>query len=303
MKRLASVEELNKLVDQINKKLSQREKKTQVKVHLGTCGISSGANKVLAAFQREIESRKLTEVVVLKAACIGLCDREPVVTIVHPIKGKTIYYDLSEDKVPKVIEQHLIKGKIVDEWKLNPDDPLLKLQEIRVMHNQDLDPMNIEEYIARDGYQALAKALTQMKPEDVIAEIGKAGLRGRGGAGFPTATKWTFVRNAQGDEKYVVCNGDEGDPGAYMNRAVLEGNPHSIVEGMAIGAYAIGNVRQGYAYIRAEYPLAIETLSHAINQAGYIPGSRCLCLRRRDSPSDINRRKTRKSSPATTLPG
>mgnify|MGYP000610227909 CR=1 FL=1 len=267
MKRLASVEELNKLVDQINKKLSQREKKTQVKVHLGTCGISSGANKVLAAFQREIESRKLTEVVVLKAACIGLCDREPVVTIVHPIKGKTIYYDLSEDKVPKVIEQHLIKGKIVDEWKLNPDDPLLKLQEIRVMHNQDLDPMNIEEYIARDGYQALAKALTQMKPEDVIAEIGKAGLRGRGGAGFPTATKWTFVRNAQGDEKYVVCNGDEGDPGAYMNRAVLEGNPHSIVEGMAIGAYAIGNVRQGYAYIRAEYPLAIETLSHAINQA------------------------------------
>jgi NADH-quinone oxidoreductase subunit F len=267
MKRLASVEEFNKLGDQISKKLSQREKKTQVKVHLGTCGISSGANKVLAAFQREVESRKLADVAVLKAACVGLCDREPVVTIVHPIKGETIYYDLSEDKVPKVVEQHLIKGKIVDEWKLNPDDPLLKLQEIRVMHNQDLDPMSIEEYIARDGYQALAKALNLMKPEDVIAEIGKAGLRGRGGAGFPTATKWTFVRNAQGDEKYVVCNGDEGDPGAYMNRAVLEGNPHSIVEGMAIGAYAIGNVRQGYAYVRAEYPLAIGTLSHAINQA------------------------------------
>ncbi|HUX47855.1 MAG TPA: FAD-dependent oxidoreductase [Dehalococcoidia bacterium] len=267
MKRLASVEEFNKLRDQIRKKLSQREEKTQVKVHLGTCGISSGANKVLEAFQREIESRNLADVTILKAACIGLCDREPVVTIVHPIKGETTYYDLSEDKVPKIVEEHLIKDKIVDEWKLNPDDPLLKLQEIRVMHNQDLDPMSIEEYIARDGYQALAKALTQMKPEDVIAEIGKAGLRGRGGAGFPTATKWTFVRNAQGDEKYVVCNGDEGDPGAYMNRAVLEGNPHSIVEGMAIGAYAIGNVRQGYAYVRAEYPLAIETLSHAINQA------------------------------------
>ena len=267
MKRLASVKEFNKLGDQISNKLSQRKKKTQVKVHLGTCGISSGANKVLAAFQREVESRKLADVFVLKAACIGLCDREPVVTIVHPIKGKTIYYDLSEDKVPKVVEQHLIKGKTIDEWKLNPDDSFLRLQEIRVMHNQNLDPMSIEEYIAREGYQALAKALTQMKPEDVIGEIGKAGLRGRGGAGFPTATKWTFVRNAQGDEKYVVCNGDEGDPGAYMNRAVLEGNPHSIVEGMAIGAYAIGNVRQGYAYVRAEYPLAIETLSHAINQA------------------------------------
>ena len=267
MRRLASVEEFNKFRDQISKKLSQREKKTQVKVHLGTCGISSGANKALAAFQREVERRKLADVAVLKAACIGLCDREPVVTIVHPTKGKTIYYDLSEDKVPKVVERHLIEGKIVDEWKLNLNDPSIKLQEIRVMHNQDLDPMSIEEYIARDGYQALAKSLIQMKPDDVIAEIGRAGLRGRGGAGFPTATKWTFVRNAQGDEKYVVCNGDEGDPGAYMNRAVLEGNPHSIVEGMAIGAYAIGNVRQGYAYVRAEYPLAIETLSHAINRA------------------------------------
>jgi NADH-quinone oxidoreductase subunit F len=267
MKRLASAEELTKLRDEISERLSKRDKKTQVKVHLGTCGISSGAKKVLEAFQREIESRKLSDVTVLKAACIGLCDREPTVTVIHPARGKTIYYDLSEDKVPQVVEQHLIKGKVVDEWKLNPDDPLLKLQEIRVMHNQDLDPMSIEEYIARDGYQALAKALTNMKPEEVIAEVGKAGLRGRGGAGFPTATKWTFVRNAPGDEKYVVCNGDEGDPGAYMNRAVLEGNPHSIVEGMALGAYAIGNVRQGYAYVRAEYPLAIETLDHAINQA------------------------------------
>lgn len=230
MKRLASVEEFAKLRDQIRKKLSQREKETQVKVHLGTCGISSGANKVLEAFQREVEGRKLSDVTVLEAACIGLCDREPVVTVVHPTRGETTYHDLSEDKVPQVVEQHLIKDTAVDEWKLNPDDPLLKLQEIRVMHNQDLDPMSIEEYIARDGYQALAKALTKMKPEEVIAEIGKAGLRGRGGAGFPTATKWSFVRNAQSDEKYVVCSGDEGDPGAYMNGAVLKGNPHSIVE-------------------------------------------------------------------------
>jgi NADH-quinone oxidoreductase subunit F len=267
MKRLASVEELTEFRDKIVERLSKRDKKTQVKVHLGTCGISSGAKKVLESFQREVEGRRLSNVTVLKAACIGLCDREPTVTISHPTTGVTTYYDLSEDKVPQVIEQHLIKDKVVDEWKLDRNDPLLKLQEIRVMHNQDLDPLSIEEYIARDGYRALAKALTTMKPDEVIAEIGKAGLRGRGGAGFPTATKWSFVRNAQGDEKYVVCNGDEGDPGAYMNRAVLEGNPHSIVEGMAIGAYAIGNVRQGYAYVRAEYPLAIETLNHAINQA------------------------------------
>ncbi len=267
MKRLASAEELAKFRDEVVERLSKRDKRTQVKVHLGTCGISSGARKVLEAFQREVEGRRLSNVTVLKAACIGLCDREPIVTIIHPTRGKTIYYDLSEDKVPRVVEQHLSNNKVVGEWKLNPDDPLVKLQEIRVMHNQDLDPMSIEEYIARDGYQALAKVLTNMKPEEVIAEIGKAGLRGRGGAGFPTATKWTFVRNAPGDEKYVVCNGDEGDPGAYMNRAVLEGNPHSIVEGMAIGAYAIGNVRQGYAYVRAEYPLAIETLNHAITEA------------------------------------
>src|SRR4030043_2171916 len=197
MKPLASVKELTQLRDKILERLAKQEKKIQVKVHLGTCGISSGANKVLQAFQQGVESNKLSNVSVLKAACIGLCDREPTVTIIHPTTGKTTYYDLSEDKVPQVVEQHLIKGKVVDEWKLNPDDPLLKLQEIRVMHNQDLDPMSIEEYIARDGYQALAKALINMKPEEVIAEIGKAGLRGRGGAGFPTATKGNFARHAQ----------------------------------------------------------------------------------------------------------
>jgi NADH-quinone oxidoreductase subunit F len=267
MKRLASVEELTKFRDRIREVLSKQDKKIQVKVHLGTCGISSGANKTLESFQRGIESRKLSDVTVLKAACIGLCDREPVVTVVHPTKGKTTYHDITEDKVSQIIEQHLVRGNVVEEWKLDPEDPLLKLQEIRIMHNQDLDPMNIEEYIARDGYQALAKALIQMKPDEVIEEVGRAALRGRGGAGFPTSTKWSFVRNATDNEKYVVCNGDEGDPGAYMNRAVLEGNPHSIIEGMAIGAYAIGNVRQGYAYVRAEYPLAIETLNQAITQA------------------------------------
>jgi NADH-quinone oxidoreductase subunit F/NADP-reducing hydrogenase subunit HndC len=262
-----SVEELLGLREQARRKLKEQEKRVQVKVHLGTCGISSGANKVLAAFLQQVEARKLSHVTVLKAACIGLCSREPVVTVIDPGNGRTLYVDLAEDRVPRIVEEHLVGGKPVEGWALPLDAPLLKLQEIRVMHNQDLDPMNIDEYIARDGYQALAKVLTAMKPEEVIEEVKKSGLRGRGGAGFPTATKWGFVRSAPGEEKYVVCNGDEGDPGAYMNRAVLEGNPHSVIEGMAIGACAIGNVRQGYAYVRAEYPLAIETLSHAIAQA------------------------------------
>ncbi len=267
MIKLKSVKELKDLESKAKAQLEKQSKKTQVKVHLGTCGISSGANKVLDALTSEVELRKLSDIIISKAGCIGLCGREPVITIIKPGQQKVIYVDLDENKVKRIVEEHLLKGKPVTEFALSLDDPLLKLQEIRVMHNQDLDPMDIEQYIARGGYLALAKALTQMKPDDVIDEIKRAGLRGRGGAGFPTATKWGFVRSAQADEKHVVCNADEGDPGAYMNRAVLEGNPHSIIEGMTIGAYAIGNVSQGYAYVRAEYPLAIETLKHAIAKA------------------------------------
>lgn len=267
MKPFMSVDELLNYRQQAQSKIAEREEKALVKVHLGTCGISSGAMKVLETFSNEIEARKLSDVVVLRAACIGLCGVEPVVTVITPGQKKVIYIEVAEDRVPRIVEQHLIGGKAVEEWTLDENSPLIKLQEIRVMHNQDLDPMSIDEYIARDGYQALGKVLTGMTPDEVIEEVNKAGLRGRGGAGFPTARKWGFVRSSPGEEKYVVCNGDEGDPGAYMNRAVLEGNPHSIIEGMAIGAYAIGNVRKGYAYIRAEYPLAIETLSHAIAQA------------------------------------
>jgi NADP-reducing hydrogenase subunit HndB len=147
MKPLASVEELKKLRDKIREKLSKQDKKIQVRVHLGTCGISSGANKVLTAFQQEVERRKLSDVTVLKAACIGLCDREPVVTIIHPKKGKTTYYDLTADKVSQIIEQHIVRDKVVEEWQLDTDDPLLKLQEIRVMHNQDIDPMDIRHWL------------------------------------------------------------------------------------------------------------------------------------------------------------
>lgn len=276
MKRLTSVKELQALAEQARQKLAERERKIQVKVHWGTCGIASGANDVLEAFLREVEARKLPDVLILKASCIGLCDREPVVSVILPGQQRVLYYNVTTDKVPRIIEEHIIKGKAVKEWAADENTPWFKLQEIRIMHNQDLDSSNIEEYIARDGYQALAKALTQMKPEEVLEEVRKSGVRGRGGAGFPTGTKWGFVRSAPGEEKFVLCNGDEGDPGAYMNRAVLEGNPHSVIEGMAIGAYAIGNVREGYAYIRAEYPLAIEAMSNAIRQAqeyGFLGGN------------------------------
>jgi NADH-quinone oxidoreductase subunit F len=266
MKPLTSAEELINLKTQIQNKLAKQEKKLQVRVHLGTCGISSGANRILEAFQHEVGKRQLADVVVLKAACIGLCGREPVATVISPKGERVIYCELTEDKVLEIVKQHLINGKVIEDWIISSDSPFLKYQEIRIMHNQDIDPMDIEEYLARDGYQALAKALYQMKPAEVLEEVKKSGIRGRGGAGFPTATKWEFVRSAPGNEKFIVCNGDEGDPGAYMNRAVLEGNPHSIIEGMVLGAYAIGNVHQGYAYVRAEYPLAIETLNHALTK-------------------------------------
>ena len=311
IKKLTSVAELNKIYESARAAQVTLEEQTQVKVHLGSCGIASGADKVLNAFNRELDILKLhqttrdekpgvVKIVIEKAACIGLCGIEPTVTVLVPGKEKAIYFSVDEAKVKRIVREHLLQGKPIQEWLLDLKAPRMALQETRVLHNQDLDPMEIEQYISRGGYLALARVLSQMKPEEVLEEIKKSTLRGRGGAGFATATKWGFVRSAVSSEKYVVCNGDEGEPGAYMNRAVLEGNPHSIVEGMAIGAYAIGNVKEGFAYIRAEYPLAIETLSHAVAQArafgllgkdilgtGFdfsidiFPRCRCFCLRRR----------------------
>jgi NADH-quinone oxidoreductase subunit F len=267
MKSLASFDELHDLNKRIVEKVEKRNQKVQVKVHLSTCGISSGASKTLEAFEKCVKEHKLSGILVSRASCIGHCGKEPTVTIIHPKLGRVIYHSLTEEKVSRVVEQHLIANKVIEEWTLDINSPRFKLQEIRILRNQDIDPLSIEEYIARGGYLSFAKAISKMKPEEVLEEIRKSGLRGRGGAGFPAATKWSFVRSAKGNEKYVVCNGDEGDPGAYMNRAVLEGNPHSIIEGMAIGAYCIENVKQGYVYVRAEYPLAIQTLQHALDQA------------------------------------
>jgi NADH-quinone oxidoreductase subunit F len=238
---------------------------------------AAGGDKVTELFEELIKKKGMeSKLTIVRTGCLGPCEMGPTV-IVNP--GDILYVRVKPEDVKEIFEKHIMKGEVVE--RLVYHDPTtgkavperLKInfladQEFRILHNNGIiDPWNIEEYIARGGYEALAKALYKMKPEDVLEEVKKSGLRGRGGAGFPTATKWGFLKNAPGTVKYLVCNGDEGDPGAYMNRAVLEGNPHSIIEGMILGAYAVGNVKQGFAYIRAEYPLAIETLSAAIAQA------------------------------------
>jgi NADH:ubiquinone oxidoreductase subunit F (NADH-binding) len=184
------------------------------------------------------------------------------------------YVGVTPDDVPYLVEEHFLKGRVVNKFQM----PTTKVvdeelgaptqKEVRIVLRNcgKIDPENIEDYIAEDGYQALAKVLTEMTPEEVIDTVLKSGLRGRGGAGFPTGKKWQFTRQAPGDIKYVVCNADEGDPGAFMNRRVLEGDPHAVIEGMAIAAYAIG-AHQGYIYCRAEYPVAVSTLNIAIQQA------------------------------------
>ena len=265
MKRLKSADELKEWRGEIQKAMRARDSKPRVIVHMGTCGISAGANAILDAFLKEVEAKKV-DATVSQSACIGLCNWEPVATVIHPKGGQALYKELAPDMIPRLVEQHLQKGKIVEEWALDTSIPFFTLQETRILANQDMDSMKIEEYIARDGYQALAKSLTEMSQEEVIEEVSKSGLRGRGGAGFPAGRKWMASYRAPGDVKYIVCNADEGDPGAYMNRSVLEGNPHSIIEGMAIGAYAIG-AKQGYIYVRAEYPLAVKALQQALAQA------------------------------------
>lgn len=242
----------------------------------GTGCVASGSESLMEAFQREIEKNGLTkEVRVVQTGCLGLCELGPNV-LIYP-EG-SYYCSVKADDVPEIIEEHLLKGRIVERLLYKEHETTerhLSLMDIDFYKRQRrialrncglINPEAIEEYIANDGYQALAKALTQMKPQEVIDEIKKAGLRGRGGGGFPTGNKWQFAANAKGDVKYVVCNADEGDPGAFMDRSILEGDPHSIVEAMSIAAYAIG-ASEGYIYVRAEYPIAVHRLEVAIEEA------------------------------------
>lgn len=251
-----------------------------IRAHVLICGgtgcKSAGSKEVQLAFSRAIEAKGLSdEVMVVETGCHGFCEHGPLV-IVYP-EG-TFYCQVKAEDVEEIVESHLFKGRIVE--RLLYHEPLThesipnyseinfyKKQHRLVLENCGaINPEQIEEYIAVGGYEALAKAVTTMSPEDVIEEIKKSGLRGRGGGGFPTGMKWQFAKASESDKKYVICNADEGDPGAFMDRSVLEGDPHKILEGMAVCGYAIG-ADEGYIYVRAEYPLAIKRLRIAIEQA------------------------------------
>ena len=250
--------------------------RTHILVCTGTGCTSSGSFATRDALLAELKMHGLDgEIEIVETGCMGRCDLGPV-SLVHP--DGTFYKNVLAADVPNLVEEHFLKGRPYK--KLLPLDPTTHNavltqadftffnRQMRIVRDNCgvIDPENIEEYIARDGYLALGKVLTEMKPEQVIAEIKASELRGRGGAGFPTGKKWEIMRNAVDLPKYVVCNADEGDPGAFMNRSVLEGDPHSVIEGMAIGAYAMGASR-GFVYIRAEYGLAVKRLHIAIEQA------------------------------------
>jgi NADH-quinone oxidoreductase subunit F len=266
--------------------------KTQLIFGLSTCGIAAGG-KDLIDFANEYILNKGIDVDLRSVGCIGMCYAEPLVDVKLPHMPRLTYCNVDKKLMNTILEEHVIKGnplyeyamaqlsEEISESKYNPiyfndryqnikvykEIPFFSKQVRIVLHNCGIiNPKDIQEYIARGGYRALYKTLYEMKPQKVIDEVKSSGLKGRGGAGFPTGLKWEFCFKARGDEKYIICNADEGDPGAYMDRAVLEGDPHSVIEGMIIGAYAMG-ATAGFIYVRAEYPLAIEHLRIAISEA------------------------------------
>lgn len=250
--------------------------RTHLMLCAGTGCVSNGARLIKAALERELAKHHLQEeVAVIMTGCNGFCAQGPVM-IVQP---EGIFYQLLTDEaVPHLVEEHFLKGRPVERLMYTPpeakapvprmsDIGFFKKQRLIALRNRGLiDPEKIEEYIARGGYRALAKALTTLKPGEIVEEIKKSGLRGRGGAGFPTGLKWELTAKQPGDEKFIVCNGDEGDPGAFMDRSIVESDPHSVLEGMLIGARAMG-ASHGFVYIRQEYPLALERLNLALAQA------------------------------------
>jgi NADH:ubiquinone oxidoreductase subunit F (NADH-binding)/Pyruvate/2-oxoacid:ferredoxin oxidoreductase delta subunit/(2Fe-2S) ferredoxin len=250
-------------------------------VGTGTCGLGAGAAATLAAINKYLSDKEI-DAATVEVGCIGLCSAEPVVEVQLPGRNRLLFEQVTEKKVEKLLDA-VLSGSVPpanllgqhrnqrhEPWPDVPvldEHPFFAPQTRWVLANCGLiDPSRIDEYIARGGYRALAKTLSKLSPDEVCDEVEKSGLRGRGGGGFPAGKKWKFARQVEAEQKYLVCNADEGDPGAFMDRAVIEGDPHRLVEGMAIAAYAIGATK-AYVYIRAEYPLAIERLEEAIAQA------------------------------------
>ena len=250
--------------------------KSHVLVCGGTGCTSNGSAKIREELARQLKANHLEDdVQIVETGCFGLCAVGPVV-IVYP--EAAFYSGVHEEDVTDIVQEHIINGRLVTRLlhtERAGEPPVKSLTDTEFYRRQTrvalrncgvIDPENIDEYIARDGYAALIKCLTEYEPQQIIDMIKASGLRGRGGAGFPTGMKWQFVKNAVGEVKYVCCNADEGDPGAFMDRSVLEGDPHTVIEAMTIAAYAVGGT-QGYIYVRAEYPIAVERCRIAINQA------------------------------------
>ncbi len=254
--------------------------KYKITVGMGSCGIAAGAKPVFKKLNNLIISSNNKDIILEETGCIGMCYKEPLVEIFNKETGETtLYGEITDKKVEKVFNQHILNNEILTDWvvkstnKKGSEENLFKKQfRIVLARAGNIAPESIDDYLNTEGYVGLTKSIKEMTREEVIDEIKKSGLRGRGGAGFPTGLKWQFAYNAKCNKKYMVCNADEGDPGAFMDRSVLESDPHSVLEGLTIGAYAIG-ANEGYIYCRAEYPLAIKRLNLAIKQAeerGYL---------------------------------
>ena len=282
-----SINELNELRAASHEKVvlrvgEQKPEGAKIRLDVLTCGgtgcSASSSEKIIENIRAELVKRGIEgEVNLVKTGCFGLCQKGPIMAI---FPDNIYYCHVKPEDAERIVEEHIVNGRVIEDLQLSDEDPETKqkitdIEKIKFYEKQQrialrncgkIGPEDITEYIAVDGYQALAKALTEMTPQEVIDVVKASGLRGRGGAGFPAGVKWQFEKDQPGDEKYVICNADEGDPGAFMDRSILEGDPHAILEGMAIMAYAVG-AHQGYVYIRAEYPIAVHRLKIAIRQA------------------------------------
>ena len=277
---MKTLEEINKIREEKKKELDLRvnlKANTTEKHILVCCGTgctSSKSPKIIENFRKILEEKNIKNVRVIKTGCFGLCAKGPIV-IIRP--EDTFYAMVTPDDCEEIINTHIVEGKLVERLLCKDVDGTMvnRLDELNFYKKQKrialkncgvINPEDIDEYIAFDGYKALEKVLKEMTPDDVINELLESGLRGRGGAGFPTGKKWMFTKMAEGDQKYVVCNADEGDPGAFMDRSILEGDPHCIIEAMMIAGYTIG-ANKGFIYVRAEYPIAVKRFQIAIDQA------------------------------------